>query len=163
MFFLNDSFSALIQSRAAFVTLRLRVKRTGFNVSAQIHHTPVIIYRPGNDWRQCLADSSWNVCRVYFCWRPSIGPLRCDELEPVSGWDSPHSSQRAVESDKPARRKGEDGAMDDREEEEEEEASSSCFPREDDCDTGERGDPGGARAPAREPSQRRHTKFGFLH
>lgn len=57
---------------------------------------------------------------------------------PVSGWESPHSSQRAAESEQPAGRKGEDGAMDGREEEEEEEeASSSCFPREDSCDTGE--------------------------
>ncbi|TWW63095.1 homeobox protein HMX1-like [Takifugu flavidus] len=64
-------------------------------------------------------------------------PPRCEDPAPVSGWDSPHSSQRAAESDQPAGRKREDGAMDGREEEEEEEASSSCFPREEGCDTGD--------------------------
>lgn len=84
------------------------------------------------------------MCRVYFCSRPSVGPLRCHEPVPASAWDSPHSTQRTAESHNPTGRKVKSGAMDDREDEEEEEgeASPSCFPREDSCDTGERGDPG---------------------
>lgn len=77
---------------------------------------------------------------MYFSSRPSVGPLRGDEPVPASGWDSPRSNERTPESHNPTGRKVKGGTMDDREdEEEEEEASPSCFPREDSCDTGERG------------------------
>lgn len=75
----------------------------------------------------------------------------------AGGWDR---APRPADSHDPPGREVKGGAMDDREdeEEEEEETSPSCFPREDSCDTGERGGPGRDRVCVREPRSRRQQQ-----